>query len=88
MSTPEFNPSDPFAMFRQLWQNATPPAAQPFMPPMTEADIERKINELRVVESWLTMNLGMLSMQIKALEMQKVALAALKPSQHGKGQEK
>jgi hypothetical protein len=83
MSSPEFNPSDPFAMFRQLWQNATPPAAQPFMPPMTEADIERKIAELRVVESWLTMNLGMLSMQIKALEMQKAAIAALKQAQGG-----
>lgn len=79
MSNADFNPADPFAMFRQMWQNATPAAAQPFMPPMTEEDIERRINELKVVETWLTMNLGMLSMQIKGLEMQKVALAALKP---------
>lgn len=88
MSSSEFNPGDPFAMFRQLWQNATPPSAQPFMPPMTEADIERKIAELRVVETWLTMNLGMLSMQIKALEMQKAALAALKPAHGGKTPDK
>jgi len=80
MSTPEFNPADPFAMLRQLWQNATPASAQPFMPPMNEADIERKLAELHVVEGWLTMNLGMLAMQIKALEMQKAAMAALKPN--------
>ncbi len=76
---PEFNPADPFAMFRQLLQSATPPGAQPFLPPMSEEEVERKIAELEVVETWLTMNLGMLSMQIKTLEMQKAALAALKP---------
>lgn len=76
---PEFNPADLFAMFRQLLQSATPPGAQPFLPPMTEEEVDRKIAELKVVETWLTMNLGMLSMQIKTLEMQKAALAALKP---------
>lgn len=80
MSTPEFNPADPFAMMRQLWQAAAPSSAQPFMPPMSEQEIERKLSELHVVEGWLTMSLGMLSMQIKALEMQKAALAALKPA--------
>jgi hypothetical protein len=79
MSTPEFNPADPFAMMRHLWQAATPASAQPFMPPMSEEDIERKLAELHVVEAWLAMSQGMLSMQIKALEMQKAALAAMKP---------
>lgn len=82
MST-DFNPSDPFALFRQLMQSATPPGAQPFLPPMSEEEIERKLAELRVVEGWLTMNLGVLSMQIKTLEMQKAALAALKPKKDG-----
>jgi hypothetical protein len=84
MSNADFNPADPFAMLRQLWQNATPPSAQPFMPPMNEAEIERKLAELHVVEGWLTMNLGMLSLQIKAFEMQKVAMAALKPNPQNK----
>ncbi|MFC3531944.1 PhaM family polyhydroxyalkanoate granule multifunctional regulatory protein [Vogesella facilis] len=75
----DFNPADPFAMFRQLLQSATPPGAQPFLPPMTVEEVERKLAELRVVETWLTMNLGMLSMQIKTLEMQKAALAAMQP---------
>ncbi|EEG06673.1 PhaM family polyhydroxyalkanoate granule multifunctional regulatory protein [Pseudogulbenkiania ferrooxidans] len=78
----DFNPADPFAMFRQFWQNAAPSSAQPFMPPLTEEEIDRKMAELRVVEGWLTMNLGMLSMQIKALEMQKAGLAAMKPKDH------
>ncbi|MBV8646911.1 PhaM family polyhydroxyalkanoate granule multifunctional regulatory protein [Paludibacterium sp.] len=80
MSSTDFNPADPFALFRQMWQNAAPAAAQPFMPPLTEEDIERRIGELKVVEAWLAMSQGMLSMQIKTLEMQKAALAALTPS--------
>lgn len=79
----EFNPADPFAFFRQWMHSATPVSAQPFLPPMTEEEIERKLAELRVVEGWLTMNLGMLSMQIKTLEIQKVAVAALKPKDNG-----
>ncbi|KMN81525.1 MULTISPECIES: PhaM family polyhydroxyalkanoate granule multifunctional regulatory protein [Chromobacterium] len=75
----EFNPNDPFALFRQFWQTATPPGMQPFLPPMSEEEIDRKLAELRVVESWLTMNMGMLSMQIKALEMQKSALHSMRP---------
>ncbi len=75
----DFNPADPFALFRQMMQSATPPGAQPFLPPMSEEEIDRRMAELRVVESWLTMNLGALSMQIRTLEMQKAALAALRP---------
>jgi len=75
----DFNPNDPFALLRQFWQNATPPQAQPFLPPLSEEEIDRKMAELRVVEGWLTMNLGLLSMQIKALEMQRAAMAAIKP---------
>ena len=84
----EFNPADPFALFRQMMQSATPPGAQPFLPPMSVEEVERKIAELKVVETWLTMNLGalsmqlrMLSMQIKTLEMQKAAIAALRPKE-------
>lgn len=70
---------DPFALFRQFWQQATPPGVQPFLPPMTAQEVERKLAELHVVESWLTMSAGMLAMQINALEAQKAALDALQP---------
>ena len=78
MSQP--TPNDPFALFRQLWQNAGP-AMQPFMPPLNEEEIERKLNELKVIEGWLNFNLSMLTMQMKALEVQKAGLAALKPKE-------
>ena len=75
---PDFNLTDPFAMLRQMWQ--LPSASVPnLMPPMTEQEIERKLAELKVVEGWLTMSLGMLSMQIRTLEMQNMAVAALQP---------
>ena len=51
---------------------------------MSEEEIDRKLAELRVVEGWLTMNLGMLSMQMKTLEMQRAALSALKPREEKK----
>ncbi|UTH75203.1 PhaM family polyhydroxyalkanoate granule multifunctional regulatory protein [Chromobacterium sp. IIBBL 290-4] len=70
---------DPFSLFRQFWQQATPPGMQAFLPPMTEEEIDRKLAELKVVEGWLTMNLGVLTMQIKTLEMQKTALHSMRP---------
>ena len=75
----EFNPADPFALFRQFWPNMPTGAPSPFAPPLTEQEIERKLAELHVIKGWLTMNVGMVTMQIKALEMQKAALAALTP---------
>lgn len=74
----EFNPADPFALWRQFWQNAAPGASQAFLPPLSAEEIDRKLSELRVVENWMAMNMGMLAMQIKTLELQKAALASLK----------
>ena len=60
-----------------------PPAA-PFPNPMAmfatldPAEIERKIGELRVIESWLTMSLNFMQMSIKTLEWQKASLEALR----------
>jgi hypothetical protein len=41
-------------------------------------EIERKIGELRVIENWLTMSVGMMQMSIKTLELQKASLEALR----------
>jgi hypothetical protein len=60
-----------------------PPTA-PFPNPMAmfatldPADVERKIGELRVIESWLTMSLNFMQMSIKTLEWQKASLEALR----------
>jgi hypothetical protein len=74
----EFNPNDPFEMMRNFWQNAAGTAAKAMMPPITEEEVDRKLAELKVIEAWLTMNMGMLSLQIKTLEMQKAAITAIK----------
>jgi hypothetical protein len=60
-----------------------PPSA-PFPNPMAmfatldPAEIERKIGELRVIESWLAMSLNFMQMSIKTLEWQKASLEALR----------
>lgn len=45
------------------------------------AEIERKIDELRVIENWLAMSLNMMQMSIKTLELQKASLEALAAAQ-------
>jgi hypothetical protein len=42
------------------------------------AEVERKINELRVIEGWLAMSLSMTQMSIKTLELQKASLEAMR----------
>ena len=64
------------------------PPFMPFAPQMNAsmnpfgsfdpAEVERKIGEFKAVETWLTMQLGMLQMTIKTMEMQKASLDALR----------
>ena len=51
-------------------------------------EIDRKIAELRIIETWLTMSLSMMQMSIKTLELQKASLEAIvaaQQSMQGKG---
>lgn len=45
------------------------------------AEFDRKIGELRVVESWLSMSLNLMQMSIKTMELQKASLVALRSAQ-------
>jgi hypothetical protein len=60
------------------------PGATPFPNPaamyatLDPAEVERKINELKVIEAWLTMTLGLMQMSIKTMELQKASLQALR----------
>jgi hypothetical protein len=47
------------------------------------AEVERKIGELRVIENWLAVSLGMMQMSIKTLELQKASLEALRGTAAG-----
>ena len=54
-----------------------PNAVNPFMN-FDPEEVERKINEFKAVETWLNMQIGMLQMTIKTMEMQKASLEALR----------
>ncbi|HWQ37762.1 MAG TPA: PhaM family polyhydroxyalkanoate granule multifunctional regulatory protein [Burkholderiales bacterium] len=73
----DFSSKDWFEHFQKMWNPMNFPLPGMFQPTMDIGEIDRKIAELKAVESWLRMNLGFLDMTIKALEMQKAALQAL-----------
>ena len=61
----------PFMPFAQMAGGMNPFAT--FDP----VEVEKKINEFKTVEAWLSMQLSMLQMTIKTMEMQKASLDAL-----------
>ena len=72
MPMPMAMPMPPFMPFAPQMAGAMNPFAT-FDP----AEVEKKINEFKAVEAWLGMQLGMLQMTIKTMEMQKASLDAL-----------
>jgi len=67
-------PQDPFEMFRRLWGPLGVPVPGMAMPTMDPREIEKRVQELKAVEMWLSMNLNMLRAAIQGLEMQKAGL--------------
>lgn len=69
-------------MMRQAWAGLTGPGGlaqvMPMTPPMNLQDLEQRIAELRAVESWLRLNLSMLSSTIQGLEVQRSTIATLR----------
>ena len=63
-----------------------PGATNPFMN-FDPAEVQKKIAEFRAVETWLNMQISMLQMTIKTMEMQKASLEALR-TQNKSGKEK
>lgn len=70
-------PQDPFEMFRRLWGPLGVPVPGMAMPTMDPQEIDKRIQELKAVELWLSMNLNMLRSAIQGLEMQKAGLNAM-----------
>ena len=70
-------PQDPFEMFRRLWGPLGVPVPGMTMPTLDPQEIEKRIQELKSVEVWLSMNLNMLRTAIQGLEMQKSGLQAM-----------
>jgi hypothetical protein len=69
-------------MMRNAWSGLTGPGglaqSLPMSPPMNLDDLERRIGELRSIESWLRMNLSMLSSTIQGMEVQRSTIATLR----------
>ncbi|MFN9388128.1 MAG: PhaM family polyhydroxyalkanoate granule multifunctional regulatory protein [Betaproteobacteria bacterium] len=61
-------------MFQKLWNPMAFPLPSMFQPTLDPAEVEKRIADLQVVKNWLEMNLNLLQMSIKTLEMQKSAL--------------
>lgn len=71
------NPQNPFEMFQRLWGPLGVPVPGMAMPTMDPQEIEKRVQELKSVEMWLSMNLNMLRTAIQGLEMQKAGLSAM-----------
>ncbi|MBI3372270.1 MAG: hypothetical protein HY017_11010 [Betaproteobacteria bacterium] len=69
---------DPFETFRKLWGPLGMPVPGMSMPTLDPAEIEKRVNELKSVEAWLSLNLNMVKLSIQGLEVQRAALLAMK----------
>src|SRR3546814_8518459 len=67
-------------MMRQAWQGMAGGGQMDSMAAsmMSVEDLERRIAELQAVESWLRLNLSMLSSTIQGMEIQRSTLATLR----------
>jgi len=70
---------DPFEFLKLLWG----PMGLPGMvtPTLDVSEIDKRIAELKSVESWLSMNLNLLKMTIQGMEMQRATLSAMQGMQ-------
>ena len=70
--------SDPFEMFRRLWGPLGTTVPGMAMPTLDPQDIDKRLADLRSIETWLAMNLNMVRLSIQGLEVQKSALLAMR----------
>lgn len=68
---------NPLEMFRRLWGPLGLPLPGMTMPTLDPGEIDKRIEELRSVEAWLSMNLNMVRLAMQGLEVQKAALQAM-----------
>ena len=67
---------DPLAFVKKLWGDMQLPGM--VTPNLSLNDLDKQIQDLKTVESWLTLNMNMLRGSIQALEVQRATIAALK----------
>lgn len=77
MSTSTTPPEDGFDFVRKMWGNMGFGLPGMVTPSLDVDELERRITDLKAVEGWLKMNLGMLQMTIQGLEVQRATLTAM-----------
>jgi hypothetical protein len=70
-------PPDPLEFLKSLWGPMGLPMAGLNPAAGASSELDKRLAELKSVENWLNMNLGVLRMTIQSLEMQKAALAVM-----------
>ena len=82
-------PKDWLEYMQKMWNPMSFPMPGMGMPTVNVGEVEKKIAELKALETWLTMQVGFVQMTVKTLEMQKMALESLAASApKGKPQDK
>ncbi len=66
---------DTMDFMKRAWSHFKVPTS--FTPTMDVEELDKRIADLRTVEQWLTMNLGLLRNTIQAMELQRATLSAL-----------
>jgi len=70
-------PQDPLEFLKSMWGGMGFPLPGMVTPTLDVGELDKRITDLRAVEGWLKMNLGMLQISIQGLEMQRATLAAM-----------
>ena len=70
-------PKDFLELMQKIWNPMMFPLPGIPLPTADVGELEKKIAELKTVENWLSMNVGLVQMTVKTLEVQKAALEAL-----------
>ena len=76
--TKSSSPQEMFDMFQRMMNPMAIPMQSLLFPNLSTEDLERKIGELKSIESWLTANLSMLQLSIKTMEYQHSLLSGSK----------
>lgn len=69
---------DPFEFLKMMWGPMGLPLPGIVTPTLDVSEIDKRIAELKSVESWLTMNLNLLKLTLQGMEMQRATLTAIK----------
>ena len=81
-------PREWFDLMQKMWNPMSFPLPGMITPTVDIGEIEKKIGELKAVESWLTMNTSFVQMTVKTLEMQKAALESIRAAGAAAGKPK